>query len=126
MSGRKIEVAASKSKKRKPVRVASADEAARKMQGQQLRAAREARGMSQVDAARAMGWGKDRLCRVENGTRTLSALHKGQLCQLYGVSEAQLESLREGSKQISGRYMSLPVVDRHAVAKSGGKFQLNP
>jgi len=27
---------------------------------------------------------------------------------------------------ISGRYMSLPVVDRHAVAKAGGVFKLTP
>ena len=122
----KKNVASARAKGRKaPAKEAKPNDMA-KMLGAQLRAAREARGMQQVEAARALGWGKDRLCRAENGSRTISALDKARLCQLYGISESQLESLRQGDKAITGRYMSVPVIDRHSVAKAGGKFQLKP
>lgn len=101
------------------------DELAKQL-GQRIRTIREAQGMQQQELAHKLGWGKDRVCRIENGSRRLGALDKTRICQIFNVSEAQLDATQVGSKNIGGRYASLPVIDRHKVAKRGKGFELAP
>lgn len=50
-----------------------------------LRAAREASGMSQEEAAKRLKWNQSRISRSETGARRIDALELAELCVLYSV-----------------------------------------
>jgi transcriptional regulator with XRE-family HTH domain len=125
MNAKTVTAGRSAKRKLKAPKAPNVDELAKQL-GQRIRTIREAQGLQQQELAHRLGWGKDRVCRIENGTRRLAALDKARICAVFNVSEAQLDATEVGSKTLPARYAALPVIDRHKVAKLKKGFALLP
>lgn len=64
-----------------------------------LRALREARGLSQAEAAKEMGWERAKVLRLEGGKfKRINAADVMGLCQLYGATPEETQALAQIAK----------------------------
>lgn len=66
---------------------------ARRSMGRALERHREAKGLSRAEAGRAIGYSGQTIQRIEEGTQATRALVIEKLCDLYGVTGAEMSHL---------------------------------
>jgi len=62
-----------------------------------LKQIREAKGLTQEEVARQLGYKTNWLCRIEKGQRKLKAQTLIELCKIYGVKPDKVLKLAENT-----------------------------